>query len=142
MTLPTPARQRDTAAHPAKHIAAHIAVLSGLDTAALMMWRDLVIRRGAFSTPNRNRPSPAVCAVLEALRVEGELHIGAIARAAHRDPGNLSKYTLPHLYDLGVIERGDTVVLSGGGRPAQFWHLTRTGRQIAEAFAPAVAVAA
>lgn len=122
--LPTPARQRDTAAHTAP-------------PAALHAWRELVATRGRYGTPNRHRPSGALVAVLEALRVDGELHIGAIARATHRDASNIGRWTLPHLHDLGLIERGDTVVLPGGGRPAQFWRLTRTGRRLADLFAAA-----
>lgn len=130
-SLPTPARQRDTAAHATPQVANPLAA-----------WRDLTARRAHPSTPNRHRPSDAQLAILDTLRVDGEQHIGAIARAVHRDRTNIARHTLPHLEDLGLIARGDVVVLPGGGRPAQFWHLTATGRRIADVFAGATAVAA
>lgn len=90
-------------------------------------------RRGQWA-----HPSPGIAAVLVALHTLGPSHGQTLARAAGASQGTVSGYNLPKLERFGLVTRGEAIPGAGGnggGRPAQMWHLTASGRELAQLLA-------
>jgi hypothetical protein len=95
------------------------------------------LARARHGNPRQaRRPSPGIAAVVLALHQLGTASGTEVARRAAQSQPNVTTLWLPRLESLRFTHISDTVPgigHQGGGRPAQFWRLTRSGRELAEA---------
>jgi len=89
---------------------------------------------------DRRRPSTGIAAVLTALHKQGSAFGAEIAGWAGQDQGNVARWLVKlRQYELvDVVDELEGYGHQGGGRPAIFWRLTRTGRELAELLAVTV----
>jgi hypothetical protein len=96
------------------------------------------LARARHGNPKQaRRPSPGIAAVVLALHQLGTATGREVARRAAQNQPNVTSLWLPRLESLRFTSIVDACVPgqghNGGGRPANFWRLTPSGRQLAEA---------
>ena len=96
------------------------------------------LARARHGNPKQaRRPSPGIAAVVLALHQLGTATGREVARRAGQNQPNVTSIWLPRLESLRFTSIVDWSVPgqghNGGGRPAHFWRLTRSGRELAEA---------
>lgn len=108
------------------------------------LWSALVAHGAHPNFPHRRYPSPTQIAVLLALdEQDGESYAGEIARMTGRTSGNLLRYTLPALHQIGVVDVSEHRVRTPhGGQPLRMIYLTHEGRRLAAALRREAAPAA
>jgi hypothetical protein len=87
---------------------------------------------------DRKEPSAGLVAVLVALHSGGPSYGRDIARRAGQSLPNVTSLWLPKLARFGFVVCVGTepgMGHQGGGRPARYWDLTYSGRQLAELLA-------
>ena len=127
-SLPTPAARRDTALHAVPN-GAPVSTDRELGHA----WHQLVAANASANHPHRFDPSPTQVDILRALAARGgDSWATQLAQDTGRHQSNVSRWTLPGLVSIGVIDYGEEVRHARGGMPARHVHLTAAGRRIVE----------